>query len=216
MRIHAVSIRLSFVALFLVYGVPGCGSNATPAGGTGGTTATGGATGSGGISGTGGALDPTAFGNLYKISGTTQMPGWTQDTNPATAATALLTGSATTLVNVIDGGNKPYLDNGCLLYMYQNLVGPDPQLCRLVAMDFGTAANATSMFTYEQQLRNATTPIPGFDASTAIGYSVLSGITAYAHFKASYFEVQLTGYADDTSAAQVAAQFLTVMQTKTN
>jgi len=82
-------------------------------------------------------------------------------------------------------------------------------------MDFGTAANSTSMFTYQQQLTSAAIPIPGFDASTAIGYSVLAGITAYAHIKTSYFEVQLGGYTDDTSAAQVAAQFLSVMQTET-
>jgi hypothetical protein len=30
-----------------------------------------------------------------------------------------------------------------------------------------------------------------------------------------YFEVQLSGHTDNTSAAQVAAQFLNVMQTQT-
>ncbi|MGA7740963.1 MAG: hypothetical protein ABSF35_06045 [Polyangia bacterium] len=82
-------------------------------------------------------------------------------------------------------------------------------------MDFGTAANATSMFTYEQGLNSAAVPIPQFDVSAAIGVSVLGGITAYAHFNASYFEVQLTGYADQASAASVATQFLQVLQSKT-
>jgi hypothetical protein len=44
---------------------------------------------------------------------------------------------------------------------------------------------------------------------------VIAGITAYAHIKASYFEVQLSGYTDDASAAKVAAQFLGVLKAKT-
>jgi hypothetical protein len=200
---HAVSIRSSFVALFAVYAVLGCGSSTTSGTGAAGTGGTGG----GGASGGG---DPTAFGNTYKISDNVEMPGWTQD-----PTTPLWTGRGTDLSSIIDGGNVPYLQHGCLLAMYQSLVGPDPQICTLVAMDFGTAANATSMFTYEQQLTSADVPIPGYDASVAIGYSVLAGITAYAHINASYFEVQLSGYTDNASAAQVAAQFLNVMKTKT-
>lgn len=188
MNMKTVNIRLSFACLFLVLGISGCGSNTTSA-----------------------PSSPTAFGNIYKISDNREMPGWTQD-----PATPLWTGKGTDLHTKIDGGEATYTQYGCLFAMYQNLIGPDPQQCVLVAMDFGTDTNATSMFTSEQQLNSAAVPIPGYDASTAIGAEVLSGITAYAHIKTSYFELQLIGYPDDASAAQVAAKFLDVLKSKTN
>ena len=205
---YAVSVRLSFVALLLVYSIPGCGSSTTsgPGTATGGTTGTGGGGASGG---TAGALDPTAFGNTYKISDNAQMPSWTQD-----PTTPLWTGKGTDLSSIIDGGNMPYLQRGCLLAMYQSLVGPGTQICTLVAMDFVTEAQATDMFNYEQQHTGASVPIPGYDASVAIGYPGITSMTVYAHFKAMYYEVQLDGNSDQTSSSQVASTFLKVLEAK--
>jgi hypothetical protein len=72
------------------------------------------------------------------------------------------------------------------------------------------------MVEFERTLTSASVSIPPFEASAAIGAEVLSGFTVYAHFKSSYFEVQLSGFADQDSAVQVAASFLTVLQGKAN
>jgi hypothetical protein len=83
-------------------------------------------------------------------------------------------------------------------------------------MDFGTETKATDMFTYEQKQTSASIPIPSYDTSVAIAYHVIDGITVYAHSKASYFELQLTGYSDDATAAQAAKPFLDILKAKTN
>jgi hypothetical protein len=84
-------------------------------------------------------------------------------------------------------------------------------------MDFGTADNATTMFTFEQQHTAASIQIPQFDASVAIAYPVMTGITVFAHANAMYFELQLMGYgSDQTAPTQVATQLLTILKSKTN
>ena len=181
---------LAFVCLLIGLGSSGCGSSPTSS-----------------------TLAPDAFGQRYRFADN-EIPNWSQNS----ASNAFWTGKGTDLHLKIDGGEMAYTSKGCLVAMYQDLVGPDPntQACTVVAMDFGTNDQANEMFTYEQQLTQASVPIPPYDPSIAIGASVLGGVTAYAHFKASYFEVQLTGYADQGSAASVAALFLQKLQSKTN
>jgi hypothetical protein len=220
-------ISLAVVCLLFGLGGSGCGSNDSGTGGsgsTGGSSGTGGGSGSGG-SGSGGSggggssstggssgssstLDPTAFGLKYKFADN-EMSGWTAD-----PSSPLWTGKGTDLEARIDGGNMAYVSRGCLVAMYQDLVEGAEAACEVVAMDFGTEANASAMVAYEQQLRGATVPIPQYDASTAIGAEILGGVTAYAHFKSLYFEVQLQGYADQSTAASVATQFLQKLQAK--
>jgi hypothetical protein len=82
-------------------------------------------------------------------------------------------------------------------------------------MDFGDDAHATTMFTYSRTHNGATLTISPFDASIAGGETVLGGVTAFAHFKASYFELFLTGYSDSNLAISDAALFLQALQTDT-
>ena len=84
-----------------------------------------------------------------------------------------------------------------------------------VAMDFVTGANATTMFTYQKDNKGAATAIPQHDVTVAIGESLITGITVFAHDQASYFELQLDGYSDQTAAAQAGAQLLGVLEGKT-
>jgi len=56
------------------------------------------------------------------------------------------------LNNRIDGGNEAYISRGMRLAMYQDMTGPDPNICTVVAMDFGTDASAKAMFDYEKGL----------------------------------------------------------------
>jgi hypothetical protein len=157
-------------------------------------------------------LDPSGFGNKYKFAN--EVSGWSQSTDPTDPYQYGVYSDAD-LDQRIDGGNMAYISRGMKLAMFQNLVGPAGALCTVVAMDFVTADNATTMFTYQKDHTGGTTPIPNYDAATAIGYETLAGVTAYAHFKASYFETQVSGnFANAAAAAEIGAQFLQVLESK--
>jgi hypothetical protein len=186
---------LSFLAgLVSAAGGAGCGSSPSSTASDSGASST--------------AIDPTAFGLKYEIADN-QILGWTED------PTAYWTGTDL-IASGIDGGNMAYDDRGFRQGMFETLNGPDLKACDLRAMDFGTDANATTMFTYSQMHNSATVAIPPFGASIAIGETVLGGVSVFAHFKASYFEVAMTGYADQASAISDAALFLQAFQTDAN
>ncbi len=189
MQIRTSIAFFVFGCLFLVAGSSGCGSSPSSP-----------------------AVDPAAFAKKYKIADN-QIQNWTQD--PSTDPSANWSG--TDLVSSgIDGGNERYDSRGFKQGLFQTLDGPSQQQCNFRAMDFGTDANATTMFTYSVQGAGATVPVPPFDISVAAGEAVMGGATVFAHFKASYFEVYMTGYADTASAIADSAPFLTVFQTDTN
>jgi hypothetical protein len=161
-----------------------------------------------------GPLDATAFGSKFKFADN-ELSGWTQSTDP-TDPYQYGVYTDTTLNQRIDGGNMAYIDRGMRVAMYQDLVGPSGSICTIVAMDFSTDAKADTMFTYQKTQNVASTTLSPYDGTVAIGNSLKTGLTAYAHFKASYFEVQLDGYgADPTAAIPVASQFLQVVEKKT-
>jgi hypothetical protein len=160
-----------------------------------------------------GPLDATAFGSKLKFADN-ELSGWTQSTDP-TDPYQYGVFTDQTLDQRIDGGNMVYIDRGMRVAMYQDLVGPSGSICTLVAMDFSTDAKANTMFTYQKDINGAATSISPYDGTVAIGNSLSTGLTAYAHFKASYFEVQLDGYgADPTVAIPVASQFLQALEKK--
>ncbi len=179
--------------------------------GAGGVMSAGGSGGSAGSSGS--TLDPNAFGQRYKFSNN-ELPGWTQPTAAQDPTAFDVYNGGDELVSRLDGAADTYTSRGCRVSMFQDLVGPDPQICTVVAMDFVTNTNANSMFTY-QASNGAYVAIPGYAASVALGSPLLAGMVAYAHFNALYFEVQFSGYADTTSASAVAAQFLNLLFAKT-
>jgi hypothetical protein len=157
-------------------------------------------------------LDESGFGARYKLADN-EVAGWTQDT----AAGSFATYNAETIFNKIDGAAPPYLDRGMRFALWQQLKGPDPQNCTLVAMDMTSEANAKSMVAYQQTLPQlASTAIPGYDASVAIGAEVVGGIQIYACFKALYLEVGLDGFgADSAAASQAGVKFLQAEEGKT-
>ena len=184
---------LSAVAsLFLALGVSGCGSSPSA------------------------PLTPDQFGAKYKFSAT-DIPGWVQDPNDSGAYWA-----GTDLVGggQLDGAAGAYTVKGFVQGMFQSLVGPDPQIATVWAMDFGTAANAQSMFTWKVTDQSASIGIPPYDASAALGASTATGLNIFAWVKASYFELVVEGLGSQTSAActecPVAKQFLDVLKSKTN
>jgi hypothetical protein len=205
-EIKTMKTVLAAVVLFLGLGGSGCGSNATSAGPLDATTQPDATV----------QLDATAFGQKYKFADN-EISGWTQDPTDPTAY-AVYTGEAE-LIQRIDGAAGAYTDRGCRLGMYQDLVGLDSSIVEIIAMDYVTEAQATAMFTWKKQDQSATIQIPPYDPSVAIGSSGLSGLSVLAHFKASYFELQLSGYGEQKvtcSACPVAKQFLDVLKSKTN
>ena len=98
--------------------------------------------------------------------------------------------------------------------MFQELIGPDPKRCTLVAMDFVTEAQAASMVAYQKTTSTDTVAIPGYDAAIAFGYPTLTGLTVYANLKALYLEVGLDGDSNQSSASETGASFLKVLEAK--
>jgi len=192
---------LAAVVLFLGLGVSACGSNTTTPSGP---------------------LDKTAFGNKYKLA-PNAVAGFQQDPTDPTGAYLTYTGDE--LVQSIDGAAGVYTEYGARVEMYQSLVGPipagatDPELANFYAMDFVTDAKATAMVVWEQTQTNAAATIPGYDPSVAVGYGSIGGLAVYAHFKATYIELNLSGFGDQgstCSACPEAAKFLQVLSSKTN
>ena len=192
------------------------GSNAGPA--AGGASGAGGATATGGAGGGGAVLAPTAFGQKFKFADN-ELSGWTQTPAADDPAAFDVYTSTDDLVGRIDGAADAY--DGFRVAVFQDLMGPDPQTCNVVTMDFVIDSKATDKFTYQKD-NGASTPIPGYDESVAIASTNLTGINVYAHFKALYFELQMSGYlgSDDNldlnKATSAAAQFLGVLKTQTN
>ena len=155
-------------------------------------------------------VDKNGFVQRYKV---TDVAGWTQDTSER----GLSLGVGDALYQIIDGGAGLYLDRGCLVSMYQNLWGPngpDSQIVTVIAMDFGTESQADSMFRHEAE--TSTVPIPDYETSVAIAYPGIAGnITAYAHFKAMYFELVLSGYVDQNASCLMASQLIKLLEAKT-
>ena len=128
------------------------------------------------------------------------------------------------MVTEIDGAAGFYENDGFRQGMHQDLQGPGYNYCIFWAMDFGTAANATTMFNDKKAEQRASVTIPGYDLSVAAGNISQYADPVFAHFGASYFELQLSGFGDQTSttstgcttACSAAAQFLALLKSKTN
>ncbi len=160
-------------------------------------------------------VDKNGFGRRYRISDN-EVTGWKQNTDPNQDTFSLWVGDE--LFSHIDGGADLYLNRGCLVSMYQYMVGPngpDSQVCMVIAMDFSTAAQADSMFRLQKE--TSTVLIPDYESSVAIAYpGILGNITVYAHFKAIYFELMLSGYVDQNASCLIASQLLKVLELKTH
>jgi hypothetical protein len=158
-------------------------------------------------------LSPTEFGQKFKFADNA-LPGWTQAKADVDPAAFNVYTSTDDLVARIDGAADAYA--GFRVAVFQDFM-----TCNVVTMDFVTAAKASDKFTYQKD-NGATTTIPGYDGTVATASTNLTGINVYAHFNALYFELQMSGYMDQSQnldlnkATSAAAQFLAVLKTKSN
>jgi hypothetical protein len=164
--------------------------------------------------GSGAPTDAASFGQMLKLS-ESDVSGWQQQTATTESGPTYEAFPADEMMQKIDGQAPDYTSRGCEYVMYENMQDSNEHLCKVVAMYFGTADKAKAMYDYEKdRLGSSAIEIPQYDSSTAFGYSVLRGITGYAHLKASYFELQMDGYDDDASASQAASQVLKGLEAK--
>jgi hypothetical protein len=125
------------------------------------------------------------------------------------------------LFNGIDGGAGQYLDKGLIETAKQVLVkgsslSNDSLNCEARIMDFGTSANATTMFNTMMSNAVDKKAFASFPNSVAgLDYQPLTGIGAYAHFGRFFFQLDLQGYNDKTKVIDDAERFLTILKSKT-
>ena len=101
--------------------------------------------------------------------------------------------------------------------MYEYLRGTGSQTGTLYAMYMGTDANATALFNSQKDSYSASDPIPGFDASVAVGRASGSSGTAYAHFGTMFIKLTMSGFDGDATAEyQAAVPILNVLKSRTN
>lgn len=208
-RSHWHRILLASSAVFVL----ACSSSSGGGSGVGGSGSGGSGAGGSGSGGSSVMLDLNGFGQRYKLSDN-EVSGWTQDT--ASGAFSLF--DDTNLTQKIDGPADGYTKRGMKLAYYQNLKASDgKRTCTMVAMDFGTGANAQSMVDYQRASNEAKITVPPYDGQVAIASQALTGITIYASFGALYVEVILDGYGyppDLTQATQDGAKLLEAMEAK--
>lgn len=190
-------------------------SSSSDGGGAGGSGAGTGGSGAGGsgAGGSGAALDLNGFGQRYKLADN-EVSGFAQDS--ASGSFSLF--DNTNLTQKIDGPADGYTKRGMKLAYYQNLKAADgKRACTMVAMDFGSAANAKTMVDYQRDSNEAKLTIPPYDGQVAIASQALTGITVYASFSALYLEVILDGYGyppDLSQATKDGTDFLKAMEAK--
>jgi hypothetical protein len=217
-RSHWYRILLASSAVFVLACSSSSGGGGAGGSGAGGSSTAGsGAGGSGaggsGAGGSGAVLDLNGFGQRYKLADN-EVSGWTQDT--ASGAFSLFDDS--NLTEKIDGAADGYTKRGMKLAYYQSLKAAEGERsCTMVAMDFGTGANAQSMVDYQRASNEAKITVPPYDGQVAIAAQALTGITIYASFGALYLEEILDGYGyppDLTRATQDGAKLLGAMEAK--
>jgi hypothetical protein len=192
MEIRAARTCFVVASFFLLFGGSQCGSSNSSSG------------------------PPTApeLGAKYTLS-STDLPGWQLDANDPPQV--LEEGTAKDLYSLIDGGSETYTDAGCTVTVYEKLLGTSPHTAVIYAMYMGTDAKATAFFDDQKGRLVANDSVPGFGASVAGGYAGLASETVIAHFGTMFIRLTISGFGDNsTSALQAAAQFLTVLQSKTN
>ena len=157
---------------------------------------------------------PTELAAQYKFD-PNDVSGWQLDPNDSMAFQILEEGTPADLFSFMDGGADLYTDSGCTVSLYESLVSSNQELAVIWAMYFGTDAKTTAMFNTRKSTAGVSLPIPNYNASDAIGKSALTVHTVYAHVGAMYYEMQMSGFTDATSAFQAASQILDVFRSKT-
>ncbi|HON10193.1 MAG TPA: hypothetical protein PLE24_04940 [Chitinispirillaceae bacterium] len=114
----------------------------------------------------------------------------------------------------INGGAPYYTDEGMVEGFNQNLSNGSKKACIFV-WDFGTAKNASKMYTKKDGDNINKIGASGYSPSVArLDDSPSSGVVAYAHFGKYYIEISFTEFSDKSDARSTAVSFIEVFETK--
>jgi len=140
----------------------------------------------------------------------TDITGWTEDNDGYGEY------NSETLNNFINGDAPNYTINGLIEGIIQD-ISKSPRKGKLLVMDFGTEANALSMYNDKSNQNSDKEKAGNYSLSTAqLDVSPSSGVYAYAHFKQFFIEIRLTDFRDKSESPNVAISMLEVFEEKIN
>ncbi len=134
------------------------------------------------------ARDSGVFGLARTLRITDQVRGWSEKAGSYT------TFDASTLFNLINGGAQPHVDRGLVDGIHQAMTSAAGRRVELYAEDFGTMANAGSMYEYARGQVADKLTLAAHGSDTAIGDTSLGGAVFHATFSRYYFKLLFTGY----------------------
>lgn len=124
---------------------------------------------------------------------------------------------------VIDGGVDKYSkDRGFTIsaVLDEVLDGGSGKTIEIYALDYGSAANATTMFDYEKTTEYSSyleLLTPDYTDTVAVGEITHSpDIYVFAHFKQFYIELRTSTFSDFPTAKNIAINLLGIFETKIN
>jgi hypothetical protein len=137
-----------------------------------------------GLIGTAIQAQPASLQDLRMIR---QIPSWHED------SASYRPYSPDDLFDLIDGAAPEYIDNGLVKGFFQRLDGPDSATLEVFVDDFGSAANAQTMFHLKRQTVTDPCSIAGPDTASFCAGTVIGGLVAYGRLDHFYLELVLTG-----------------------
>ena len=143
---------------------------------------------------------------------TMDVTGWRQTAGP----TGFCIYSASNFNLDVDGGDRPYINNGGLIEIAdQRLEGASTKQVMAWCMDFGDETMSRNMFKYQYNASTTRQDIPYYSDSIAVAANISGGQgSVYAYFKKFYIELQFTGLQDQTEVLQTASLFLDIYSSK--
>ena len=161
-------------------------------------------------------VDVNGFGQHFKFADN-EVQGWTQDTN--TIINPFTVWRADSLVG-LSGRRRRALPrtrmSGYHGAKYDRPNGPFANL-RGRGHGFRNKRQCRLDVRFTNKIGHGQAPIPGFDGAAAMAAGQMFGnIIGFAHFNQMYFEVQMSGYYDQSASSTAAGQLLKILQQKVN
>lgn len=125
-----------------------------------------------------------------------------------------ITFTASNMQKLVNGGAPQYVEKG-LVAGFEQRMSNGSKTAKLLILDFGTEANAVSMYTKTDNENSDKTASGTYPQTVAqLDNSAMSGVTAIAHFGKYYMELAFTNYSDKSESRTTANSFVEVFEAK--
>jgi hypothetical protein len=114
--------------------------------------------------------------------------------------------SAQQLYEIINGGAPPYIQNGLVSGIHQQLNHDSGRTIELFVEDFGTPHNANDMFLLKKTDFMERFAPAGEDTTQVIAAATIGALLVVCIIDKYYFEITLGGYADQGESLKQAKQ----------